>query len=424
MRTIPTCQCEERSDEAIQLDCHARLRRARNDREGRSTSPASARPSPIVHRPRAERGFTIVELVVAASLTVVMAAFIVVIVRNVTASWSRAGARLGADAQARIVLDQLQLDLEGALYRDDGNVWFAADILNGSTGGATTLWDPAARNPKPTGGLSLQLTTTDIANARFGTAGVWLRFFTTKRGSNNSAQPETVSAPVAVGYQIIRRPVAVNQPASTVTRAYLLHRTEARPASVNGRIGVLEAGFNITSGNYTTGSGTNTGTNTGDPRSIQVPGTNTIPRNLDSVIAENVIDFGVRCYVRDATVPGGLRLIFPALAVVGAGNLVTLNPGYTTTGFSAPTRLRASLPPPTPITAQNFQIMMPDVVDIMVRILTDDGAEQIANIEKVQNPALTVPQKYNGNAQQWWWGIAEENSRIYTRRIVLNAKPL
>ena len=45
-------------------------------------------------------------------------------------------------------------------------------------------------------------------------------------------------------------------------------------------------------------------------------------------------------------------------------------------------------------------------------------------MERVQTPALTIPAKYNNNAQEWWWGVAQENSRVYTRRIVLNAKPL
>ncbi|MEN9635755.1 MAG: hypothetical protein RL077_4159, partial [Verrucomicrobiota bacterium] len=66
----------------------------------------------------------------------------------------------------------------------------------------------------------------------------------------------------------------------------------------------------------------------------------------------------------------------------------------------------------------------PDVVDIMVRILTEEGAQLIATIEKVQNPALVVPAKYNSNAQEWWWAIAQENSRVYTRRVVINAKSL
>ena len=80
------------------------------------------------------RGFTLVEVLVAAGITALIAGFIAAIVRNVSITWNRAGNRLGTDAQARIVLDQLQLDLQGALFRDDGNVWFAAELLNNSNG--------------------------------------------------------------------------------------------------------------------------------------------------------------------------------------------------------------------------------------------------------------------------------------------------
>src|SRR5215212_394471 len=76
--------------------------------------------------------FTLLELLVAAAITALLAGFIAAIVQNVSVVWSRAGNRLGADAQARVVLDQLQVDLQGALFRDDGNVWMAADVLNNS----------------------------------------------------------------------------------------------------------------------------------------------------------------------------------------------------------------------------------------------------------------------------------------------------
>jgi type II secretory pathway pseudopilin PulG len=378
-------------------------------------SPFASRPS---SRSRRRRAFTLVELLVAAGITALIAGFIAVIVMNVSTTWSRASARLGTDAQARMALDQIQLDLQGALYRDDGNVWLAADVLSGANGGATGLWQIAARNPKPVGSLSLDIAATRaelradergrLDRSRYNTAGVWLRFFTTSRGANDPRSLATVSAPVAVGYQIIRRFTATN-PANLNT-AYMLHRSEVRPVTANSRIGVLEAGYNITSANYTTStSSTNSGAITGDPRSIQVPGA---VRNLDTVFADNVIDFGVRCYVRDKSVPGGLRLIFPA----------------TTTGAltNSPQPLRSQLPSNTPASAANYntRFLFPDVVDVMIRVLTDKGAELIANIEKVQTPALVVPQKYNNNAQQWWWGIAEENSRVYTRRIVLNSDPL
>ena len=358
-------------------------------------------------------GFTIIELLVAAGITALLAGFIAVIVRNVSVVWTRSGNRLGTDSQARIVLDQLQLDLQGALYRDDGNVWLAADVLNNT--GNSTLWQAAGRNPKPPTNLSLQMTQPNIANARFGVAGVWLRFFTTSRGSNTAATPASISAPVAVGYQLIRRFTATN-PANTESMAYVLHRSEARPAATGTgasmRPGVLESGFDIASAAYSgsAASTNNNGSNPSDPRAIRTPGS---ARIFDAVLAENVIDFGVRCYVNDSSVPGGLRLIFPASASGALSNAT-----------NAP--LRGKLPSKTPSTDANYDhlALFPDVVDVMVRILTDQGAMLIANIERVQTPALTVPAKYNSNVQEWWWGIAQENSRVYTRRILVNAKSL
>ena len=123
-----------------------------------------------------DRAFTVLELLVAAGITTMLAGFIFVIIRNVSTTWTGATGRLGADAQARIVLDQLTVDLQGALFRDDGNVWFAADVLD-RTSNSGTLWTEAARNVKPTGtgaNGSLNLITANIADGRFGKAGIWL----------------------------------------------------------------------------------------------------------------------------------------------------------------------------------------------------------------------------------------------------------
>jgi prepilin-type N-terminal cleavage/methylation domain-containing protein len=387
----------------------------------RATKKGGLKPALLDRRLRSHRAFTLVELLVAATITALIAGFVAAIVAGVSKTWTRAGNRLGTDAQARIVLDQLQIDLQGALFRDDGNVWLAADVLNGNTGNAGTPWMAAQRNAKPAGSLSLDMAATradlraedrgKLEYARFGIAGVWLRFFTTRRGTNaltGQNATASLSAPVAVSYQIVRRFTATN-PANQNT-GYLLHRVETRPATANSRIGVLEAGYNITAADYTTrNANNNNGSQTGDPRTIQVVTTN--PRNLDSVIADNVIDFGVRAYVRDQTVPGGLRLIFPANATGGLSNVPNA-------------RLRGQFPSNTPPTSSNYNFLFPDVIDVMVRILTDEGATRLADMEKLQTPALTVPQKYNNSAPQWWWGVAEENSHVYTRRIVLNAKSL
>src|SRR5690606_20587790 len=112
--------------------------------------------------------------------------------------------------------------------------------------------------------------------------------------------------------------------------------------------------------------------------------------------------------------PGGLRLIFPASAEGARSNSTTA------------TALRSRLPATLPPTAAGYdhRQLFPDVIDVMIRLLTDRGAALIGNLERAQTPALSVPGKYANDVQQWWWGIAQENSRVYTRRIVVNARPL
>lgn len=382
---------------------------------------------PRFNRRRARSGFSLIEVVVAAAITAVIAGIIAGLVRTVSGNFARAGGRLGADAQARRVLDQLQTDLQGAMYRDDGNMWMAIDVLDRTNN--STLWTEAGRNAKPQGGLSLDIaaTRTDLIasergkleNARHGKAGMWLRFFTTGRAVTNAAGTTVTvpSAPTAVAYQIVRRPMATSSTAQNQSAAYMLHRAEARPTVARvgtvDRPGALETGFNLLAAGYTTPvAANNNGATVGDPVSLRIPGTNSgAARNFDSVLADHVVDFGLRCYVYDATRPGGLRLVFPTNA---SGALA----GTATSTY------RPTLPSTTPPGQWGSERPFPDVIDVAVRVLTEEGAAQIANIEKVQTPVLQIPQKYNNNASQWWWGVAQENSRVYTRRIVINAKPL
>ena len=67
---------------------------------------------------------------------------------------------------------------------------------------------------------------------------------------------------------------------------------------------------------------------------------------------------------------------------------------------------------------------MPDVVDVMVRILTDEGARLIAAFEA--NPAIPASTALptGVNAQQYWWQVALAHSQVFTRRIVINAQSL
>src|SRR4051794_1066992 len=90
----------------------------------RDEGPGTARHQSAVRGPWSpvrSKGFTLLELLVAAALTAALAGFLAIVVRNIGGTWSRASGKLSADAQARLVLDQLELDLQGALFRDDGN---------------------------------------------------------------------------------------------------------------------------------------------------------------------------------------------------------------------------------------------------------------------------------------------------------------
>lgn len=333
--------------------------------------------------------FTVIEVLVAVGITAVIAAFMVGIVSNVSGFWGRTSGRLSAEAQARFILDQVTLDLQSALYQDDGKAWLAATIpANTSNSGLWNVTGTTGTAIKPMNNVgSLQgIATGNLADARFGIAGTWLRFFTTKRGSNASAT--TASAPVAVGYQIVRR--ATSNAALNVDRRYLLHRTEVRPTNLStARVGTLETGFDITAAAYMP-TRSPTGLTAGDPGEIRYP-------TLNSIIGENVIDFGVRFYVSDASTPTGLRLVFPAT--------------NTTLAYEAKS------PPHVAGATDPF----PEVVDVMIRVLTDEGARILAGYEAAPQ-RLTAPQGVT--PQAYWWQLALANSRVFTRRVIINSRPI
>ena len=346
------------------------------------------------------RGFTIVEVMVAVSITALLAGFIVATLTNVSGFWSRTSGKLSAEAQGRYVLDQLTLDLQGALYRDDGNTWLAANILT-NTGNTLSLWNTtgttaSAIKPANAAGSLLNsangiLGDNSATSPRFGIAGTWLRFFTTKRGANTTAT--NTSAPVAVAYQIVRRGTTAT--AANADRRYLFHRTEVRPTSLtDAQPGTLQAGFNIVGTAYQPTSGSAT---VGSPAEIRFP-------TLNSVIGENVIDFGVRMFVYVPNADTGtleLTRIFPT--------------------SNSDLAHAATLPPRQKNAEGEYIDCFPEVVDVMVRVLTDEGARLIAGYEA--NPQrITAPP--GRTAQQYWWDLAVANSQVFTRRIVLPAKTL
>jgi type II secretory pathway pseudopilin PulG len=355
---------------------------------------------------RQSAGFTIIELLVSVGITALLVTLMLTIVTNVLNGWNRSSGSLVSGNQARVVLDQLSQDLQSAVMRRDTNVWFAATVIPDSFTGAGSDWSGSL--VKPTGASSstssLYLTgmdasgahdtvtstyTPDLTTYRFGQSGMWLRFFTTPPDTNSSTDITTTSAPRAVAYQIIRKTVGAS-------KVYQFFRAEARPAATTGSNSTFNAGYNLF---MTPVSGI--GYNTKDAAPVS-GATDTAVGNVGNIcyprpsqlIANNVVDFGVRIWGRDSS--NNLVLVFPTTAT---GKYA----------FAATTSSTAVSPESGAYTPTQTIYGFPEVVEVFVRILTDEGARQIAALEA-------------GNITGDWWQIANANSQVYTRRIEIKSR--
>ena len=327
--------------------------------------------------------FTLLELVVAAGISALIAGFILAVARGCLGAWQRTAGRTGADAEGRFILDRLTDDLQSALYRDDGRVWLVAAVLDRTD--HSGRWE-AAPMQKPAGaaGGSLRIGPAFGEGERFGQAGMWLCFF-----APEDAGAPGLPAPAALGYQIIRELPPGAGPAAA--RGYYLHRTVVRAAADAGRPGVLESGFDLdpesSPGGYTHATAGNDGTAAGDPFAL------TSPQDPATVLAGNVIDFGVRLYRRNG---GALERIFPL------DDSDRLHLARAPAGAAAP--------------GDAF----PEVAELVVRVLTEEGAREIATLETHPERLGTRPSRFADDAA-WWWDVAEAHSRLCVRRIALPA---
>ena len=361
--------------------------------------PAFPRGSDIGKR----AGFTLLELLLAATLTALLAALLLTAVSSTMAHWNRTAGRLRAAAEARLGLDQLAQDLEAAIFRADGNVWLAATVLPGTS--LSGQWRPAAAGAQGKPGNvhpgTLSLGASSWEDARFGVAGVWLRFFTAKADTNASAAD--LSAPIAVGYQIIRQNITSS---ATSEQRYLLFRAEVRRTkTAGGAPGVFESGYDLDPAAapataYMTPNGT-----AGDPGNLLRP-------PLGAVVVDNVIDFGVRLYVREG---GNLRLVFPAAPAPLGGAPVAGTPAQTAPP-SAETEHLARWASPAANDAYGHAF--PDVAEVMFRVLDDEGARLLAAYEagRLHPPAGVA-------AGDYWWTLAAAHSQVLTRRIIVASRP-
>lgn len=325
------------------------------------------------------RGFTLLELLVAVSLTVAVVGMLLAVTLGVLRSWSRQRAGHEQAAAAARVLDAPERDLSAALWRSDGACWFAADVLDSPASLANHGWVPGSAVMKPASGGSLQLVPVDgagaapLMTARFGLSGVWLRFVTTNVESDGGL-------PIVVAYQLVRRPVIGNPVATNAAPVrYALYRSAISNSET------FANGYDVAATAYGSTSNTpSSAVSTAYRSSRNV--TNPSHANL---LASNVVDFGCWCYVRDGS--GALVRIFPADA----------------TDLSHRAAGAAGAP----------GARMPEVVDVAVRVLGEAGVTTVAAIERGR---LTRPAAFASDAA-WWWSVVESESQVFVRRVEIKA---
>ncbi|MDI1250773.1 MAG: prepilin-type N-terminal cleavage/methylation domain-containing protein [Lacunisphaera sp.] len=319
-----------------------------------------------MNRHATPRGFTLLELLVAVTITLLLAGLTLMVTTGTLNLWRRTQETFTAGTQAKLALDLIERDLQSAICRQEANgtVWLATDVINvpgtlaGNHGWKTVpLMKPATAEsqrlvPDPVNGLE-----PGIADARFGLSGAWLRFIAATIESENER-----ALPRAIAYQVARRPVSGSVAASNPAEVrYSLFRTAISSQTT------FADGYNVA---------------TAYAAALTNPGTG------DDALATNVVDFGVWLYVRDAA--GALRRIYPA--------------------YNAD-RSHAATDALAPGDANRF----PVVADVMVRILTDEGARILDAMERA-NGTITRPGNF-GNDAEWWWAVVEANSRVYVRRV-------
>jgi hypothetical protein len=195
-----------------------------------------------------------------------------------------------------------------------------------------------------------------------------------------------------------------------------------RPGPTDGTTrSVLKAGFNLASAvavndNYNSPTATTNDQN-GDPGSIRKP-------DRENLLANNVIDFGVRFWQRDPAT-GALNMIFPS------NNANPPKPDETNLGFAVTTLTSATITstgesgiPYGGLNNGELKIGYPDFVDVMIRVLTDEGARLLEAYEN----GLTVAPSASGTPTQnekdaYWWKIAQDHSEVFVERIPILARP-
>lgn len=308
--------------------------------------------------------FSLLEVLVAVTITAVLLVLMATVATQSLGIWGRGQSSSTVALEAKLVLDQLQRDLQAIVLRRESNVWVAVDVNEYYSEVTKRGWDKeATERIKPEGPSSRRFTDGDgnsrgLNDIRWGFSGVWIRLVTTKLDSNAGAS--SASSPVVVGYQILRRGFGAKP---EVDARYALYRSEATQAAS------FAEGYHVGDGNYNVASSLD-----GTAGSIYSPSTSRL-------LATNVVDFGIRLY-GGPRINGSLGLLFP-------------------------------------VNSNSYRIdqnALPEAADICVRVLSEEGATLVAAMERG-----LVAQPANVTFDEWWWKTVERHSTIFARRVKIVA---
>jgi hypothetical protein len=333
-----------------------------------------------------QAGFTVIELLVASAVTLLLVGLMLQVTSAVLGSYDKIHGKLSANNDVLHALNTLVADLEGMIYRNDGNVWLAAEMVdsrfNTERAGDENLWKSPTfpTRQKPQG--------IDLDNDQYGQNGVWLRFLTS---AYDRDKEDPSSNPIygninAVAYQILRRGASVKGEAeSSASRSYGLYRTVVNADKT------FEVGYDLDAflqtNDYWTGLNTNL---LGEPVEVLRPG-------LGSLIANNIIEFGIR-FLDENNVD---YVDFET---------VTVDPFFTGSG-SRPLPEAYFAPYSTEPNRS-----MPEFADIYLRVLTEEGARLILRFEQgLYRADLTSTNERN----QFWRELETNHSVEFRKRVQL-----
>ncbi|MBT3541096.1 MAG: hypothetical protein HN489_08165 [Opitutae bacterium] len=358
------------------------------------------------------QGFTVIELLVAVSVTALLSGMLLLISTQVLETQSKSTSTIETNQIAQFVLDQVQEDLQCALYRNDGNVWMAISLLNDNENSGGSWVNPSISSNGKSQIDSLrivgldwpseELTDSEIdalgqgpfLESRFGVAGCWLRFFSQSPELDPNAKNHGSAR--AIGYQILRYGLT-GSPSSRAK--YQLFRSDVSARNT------FEAGYNLHPDGGYNSSASLISLDPSDLGTPRIPSSITNPIVTDGTdysptsfsLASNIIDFGIRAYhlEENSFGTGNLVQIFPPIDLSSPGNLLAQE--FMATSYNTYQTLN-----------NKTFYLFPDVMDVMVRVLSMEGARLVEAFENG-----SVPNTDNLN----WWSIAEEHSEVYIRRI-------